>query len=94
MMKSKMNGPFKSNIEIFVINDKTEMSGTVEVDIGAFEYPSKEKVKEALDKLDFKKGPLKGYRLMTKREAVNYVLTGCANPEIGVAIPGSKDWGD
>ena len=88
-----MNGPCDFEMKVWVINDETGQEGQVTVGLGAFQYPTPHMVKERLDKLvaeDFE-GALEGFRLMTKREALEAMAVERTGGRFAIAM-GSKEW--
>jgi hypothetical protein len=86
------NGPADFKMEVFVVNDETEQSGKVTIGLGMFEYPSKEKVKERIQKFVYEEMEeiIPGFRLMTKTEAWEYIMLEKTGTQFAMA--GGKDW--
>lgn len=88
------NGPAEFEMKVFVVNDETGMSGRATIGLGCFKYPSKEEIKERINKFQREEmvEALEGFRLMTKEEAfemVTYERTGER-----FAMVGKKEWDD
>ena len=86
------NGPAEFDMQVFIINEDTGQSGKATIGLGAFEYPTPQKVKARLDKLnaeDFQ-GALEGFRLMTKIEAWEAVILEKTGERF--AMIGGREW--
>lgn len=86
----KLNGPFMVDLKVLIINEKTGQCGEITLGMEKFVYLTEESIKQSVNEINFEANGLEGFRLMTKREAVNYVLTGSF--ETTYAVPGSQNW--
>lgn len=86
------NGPAEFEMQVFVVNDETKQSGRVTIGLGVFEYPTKEKVKERIEKFEREElvDALDGFRVMTKEEAWSMVMYEKTGTQFAMA--GGKDW--
>ena len=87
----KMQAPIKVEIKVMVTNGET--SGEVTYGLSAFQYPTKEDIDHAMKEVE-DSSVLKdsGMRLMTKREAFDYMIfekTGCTDT---FALPNGDEW--
>jgi hypothetical protein len=90
--KIVLNGPAEFEAKVFVINDKTKQQGQVTLGLSVLEYPTPEAIRVALEKLenDEMKGALEGFRLMTKKEAWDFVMEEKTGQTF--ALPGGEEW--
>lgn len=86
------NGPAEFEMQVFVVNDETGQSGRVTIGLGVFEYPTKEKVKDRIDKFEREElvDALEGFRVMTKEEAWSMVMYEKTGTQFAMA--GGKEW--
>jgi len=86
------NGPAEFDMQIMVVNDETNQSGRVTVGLGVFEYPSKEQVKQRIEKFEHEElvDALEGFRLMTKEEAWSTVMYERTGTQLAMA--GGHGW--
>lgn len=92
MEKVIFNGPAEFEMKVFITNDETDQHGRATITLGALEYPSKERIRDRIAKFEKEElnGALEGFRLMTKREAAEFIIfeKTCER----MAIAGSPDW--
>ena len=98
--KPQLHAPVDVSIEVFIINPETGDTGIGTLTMGHLKYPTQDDLAEAV--AEFEAGleeQAPGYRLMTKDEAFNTVVTREFGPQvdedgerISVASPGGKCW--
>lgn len=88
----EMHGPAEFEMKVWVVDDETGRQGQVTVGLGAFEYPTREKVKAKIDGLEdeLKEMGMGEFRVMTKREA--FEAWCLENVGERMAIAGGPDW--
>lgn len=92
MVDMVFNGPANFSMDLFVVNDETGQEAKVDIGLGVFEYPTKEKVKARIQKFvdEELEAALPGFRLMTKTEAWEAVMFEQTGQRFAMA--GGKEW--
>jgi hypothetical protein len=87
-MSTKFKAPIEANIEVWITDGKR--NGKVTVGLGVGDFPTEEKIREAIESLKTSEELPAGFHVMTKREWWDAL---CAE-KFGerFAMPGGSDW--
>ena len=89
----RMEGPIEIELKIAITNDDDETNGVVTIGMGMAHYPSRDEMKERLEKFSADEMP-DGFRLMNKQEYFNSKIRELTGSRERFAVPGSQEWDD
>lgn len=85
-----MRGPFEIELKVH-ITDEDGRQGKVTYSLPLAEFPTEEKIRSALDEAA-KAVEDQGFRLMTKPEFINTLMSEKFGTTENFAVPGGPDW--